>query len=192
MTNHAFVIAGLGIWAIWGLSWLAAGLWAGRSVGRAGIGRYGIQLGIAFLGFGLLFSGRPAPVHPLWLLPPWLGWAMVGLIAAGFAFAWWARIHLGALWSMAIIRREGHRIVDSGPYALVRHPIYTALIVAATGLATVKATPMAIAGAVLITLGFTLKARIEEAYLGAELGHDAYAAYRRRVPMLIPFLRPSS
>ena len=191
MERQDFAITALAIWAVWAVSWLAAGLWSARSVGRAEFRTYGRELGIAFAGFGLLFVGPPAPLHPLWLLPPWLGWAMVGLIGAGFAFAWWARIHLGALWSMAVIRREGHRIVDGGPYALVRHPIYTGVIVAAIGLAVVKATPLAIAGASLIAIGFTLKARVEEAYLSAELGHDAYGAYRRRVPMLIPFVRLS-
>ena len=189
MGNHDFVIAALIIWAVWGVSWVAAGLWAARSVGRASVGSYGFHLGIAFAGYGLLFFGRPASSHPLWLLPAWLGWSMVGLVVAGFLFSWWGRLHLGALWSATIIRREGHRIVDTGPYALVRHPIYTAIIAGAIGLAVVKATPIALAGAALIAIGFRLKARVEEDYLAAELGQDAYASYRRRVPMLIPFAK---
>jgi len=189
MGNHDFVVAALVIWVVWGVSWAAAGLWSARSVGRASVGSYGFQLGLAFAGYGLLFFGRPVSLHPLWRLPAWFGWSMVGLVAAGFLFSWWARLQLGALWSATIIRREGHRIVDTGPYAVVRHPIYTAIIAGAIGLAVVKATPMGLAGAALIAIGFSQKARVEEEYLGAELGHDAYASYRRRVPMLVPFLK---
>jgi protein-S-isoprenylcysteine O-methyltransferase Ste14 len=49
----------------------------------------------------------------------------------------------------------------------------------------------AILGAALISLGMGLKARMEEGFLTAELGADAYGSYCRRVPMLIPFLRPT-
>jgi protein-S-isoprenylcysteine O-methyltransferase Ste14 len=60
----------------------------------------------------------------------------------------------------------------------VRHPIYTGLIVA-----------LAATAAALLAIGFWLKARAEERFLSAELGAEAYGAYRRRVPMLIPFLK---
>ena len=96
---------------------------------------------------------------------------------------------LGVLWSGGIVRREGHRIVDTGPYGVVRHPICSGLILAAAGLALIKATWLALAGAALIALGFALKARVEERFLSSELGSGAYAAYRGRVPMLVPFPR---
>ena len=86
------------------------------------------QLGIAFAGYALLFGGPPRVGHPLWLLPLWLGWCLVGVIGIACLFSFWARLHLGALWSAGITLREGHRVVRSGPYAIVRHPIYTALI----------------------------------------------------------------
>jgi protein-S-isoprenylcysteine O-methyltransferase Ste14 len=107
---------------------------------------------------------------------------------AGLAFSWWARIHLGRLWSSTITRKEGHRIVDTGPYGLVRHPIYTGLIAALLVTAAVDATIMALIGAASIILRLSLKARSEERFLMIELGGEAYQAYCRRVPMLIPFI----
>jgi protein-S-isoprenylcysteine O-methyltransferase Ste14 len=106
----------------------------------------------------------------------------------GLALTWWARIHLGRLWSSAITRKEEHRLIETGPYEYVRHPIYTGLIIALLATAASEATPVAVLGAVLIALGLWLKARTEERFLLTELGPDAYESYRRRVPMLIPFV----
>ena len=79
-----------------------------------------------------------------------------------------------------------HRVVDSGPYALVRHPIYTGLFAAVIAMAILRGTPIALAGAALFVLGFTLKARVEERFLEGAL--PVYAAYRRRVGMIVPWL----
>jgi protein-S-isoprenylcysteine O-methyltransferase Ste14 len=113
-------------------------------------------------------------------------WSLVGLTAAGFVLACWARFTLGRLWSAGVERKEDHRIIEDGPYAIVRHPIYTGLLAAALALALVKATPLALIGFVLTTVGFTVKARLEERFLAAELGEAGYDNYRRRVPMLVP------
>ncbi len=126
----------------------------------------------------------------LWVLPHNAGWAMVGVAALGFLFAWWARIYLGRLWSGSITRKEGHHVVDTGPYAIVRHPIYTGLIVAGFATAAiVRGTLRGSAGAALLLIGYWLKARVEERFLRAELGAEAYDAYARKTAMLIPFVR---
>lgn len=57
----------------------------------------------------------------------------IAVMIAGFAFCWWARIHLGRLWSMRVTKKEGHHVVDTGPYGVVRHPIYTGILVAHGG-----------------------------------------------------------
>jgi protein-S-isoprenylcysteine O-methyltransferase Ste14 len=77
--------------------------------------------------------------------------------------------------------------VDSGPYALVRHPIYTGLLLALLATAAAKGTIFGVAGFLILLIGFWSKARLEERWLTAELGEDAYGSYRRRVPMLVPF-----
>lgn len=185
--NFRYVATATALWTIWGASWWIAALWIGKRVTVAPSRSFSGQLLIAFAGYGALFVEAPRVRHPLWVVPPWFGWGMVALVGGGLALSWWARIHLGALWAAGIVRREGHRIVDSGPYALVRHPIYTAIITGAIGLAAVKATPLSLVGAMLLALGFGLKAKVEERFLGAELGEADYAAYRARVPMLVPF-----
>jgi len=182
-----FRAAGL-VWLAWLVSWVAAAVWAGRMVSAAPRSSFRLQLGIAFAGYIILFGEPFRLERPLWLVGPAAGWTMVALIVAGVAFAWWARLHLGALWSGGIERREGHRIVDSGPYGLVRHPIYTGLILGSWAVAGIRATPLTLLGALLITIGFALKAKVEERFLAAELGEADYAAYRARVPMLVPFL----
>ena len=102
----------------------------------------------------------------------------------GLAFTWWARIHLGTLWSGNVTRKPDHHIIDTGPYGLVRHPIYTGLLVALYATALDRGSVLTIAGATVLTLAFAVKAGLEERFLGAELGAEIYGDYRRRVPML--------
>jgi protein-S-isoprenylcysteine O-methyltransferase Ste14 len=188
-------------WDIWIVTWIAAALWTGRTIKRPGIGREWLYRVLSLAGFVLLlvwsdkdtFGHMHGPPMPGWLgerfwMPPLtVGWAMVALAAAGFLFAWWARIHLGRLWSGSITRKEGHRVVDSGPYAIVRHPIYTGILTAAIATVVVRGTGHVILGAVLLIAAYWMKAKIEERFLRDELGPEAYDSYRRRVPMLIPF-----
>ena len=85
--------------------------------------------------------------------------------------------------------KEGHHIVDTGPYGLVRHPIYAGVMFAALATALMSASPVALVGAALTAVGFSMTARIEEGFLRRELGADAYDAYARRVGMLVPRLK---
>ncbi len=186
MVGSFFWIA-LVLWAVWLVSWHIAALWRDKPTARAPRRSYRLHFAAIALGFFLIFNtllqlGQPV----LWPVGPALGWAMEALIVAGLLFAWWARIHLGKLWSGGIERMAAHQVVDSGPYALVRHPIYTGLIAAALAVAAIRATPWALLGAALFALGFALKARVEERFLEAELG--GYEAYRTRVPMIVPFI----
>lgn len=187
-----------GIWTIWGIVWASLWLWTGRTDARASAGMQAPYRIINIAAFICLFAdsrvidGRWRPfLPPLWHVPPSLGWLMAALAAAGLLLALSARLTLGRLWSAAVTRKAEHRIVDTGPYALVRHPIYTALLMGGIALAVAKGTPLALGGLVLMVIGYSLKARVEERFLAAELGERAYAAYRRRVPMLLPFAPPA-
>ena len=135
--------------------------------------------------FGPAFA-RQSPMK-LWTVSDDFGWFLFALTALAFAFCWWARLTMGRLWSGYVARNADHRIVDNGPFAIVRHPIYTGVIFAAFLMAIDLGTAPALAGAAFFALAFWLKARIEERFLMQELGPEPYVAYRRRVPMLMPF-----
>lgn len=79
-------------------------------------------------------------------------------------------------------------MVDTGPYGIVRHPIYTGAILAAFAFAAVHARPFGFLVALVFTVFFTWRARVEERFLQEELG-AAYDGYRQQVPMLVLLLR---
>jgi protein-S-isoprenylcysteine O-methyltransferase Ste14 len=178
------------IWILWVISWVVASVWSGQTkkhVMTADSLKYRIPILLGAILF-LPWTGKILGEKPLWQFSDFGIYVMAILTVAGISFTWWARIHLGRFWSNAITHKEGHHVIDTGPYGLVRHPIYTGLIAGmlVTGIAV--GTVTAILGAVLISLGMAQKARMEEVFLSAELGAEEYGAYRRRVPMLIPFM----
>jgi protein-S-isoprenylcysteine O-methyltransferase Ste14 len=182
----------VGLWVAWWLSWLAAAVWSDRPVSRPPRRqeipyRACVVIGVVLLS-GLFRHDFRSEVI-LWQTPQAVSWTMVALAVCGFAFTWWARLHLGRLWSSNVTRKSDHRVVDSGPYAIVRHPIYTGITLATVATAVLRGTATGWAGAGLMTLGWIIKARLEEGFLREELGAEAYDTYARRVPMLVPFLR---
>jgi protein-S-isoprenylcysteine O-methyltransferase Ste14 len=178
------------LWGLWVVSWIAASAWSKRTVAAPRRGDQRLHSVIVYVGFALLalptFHLKLGP--KLWSLPPGVSWGFVGVAAAGFGVAWWARIHLGRDWSWVVTRKEDHRLVDTGPYALVRHPIYTGLIIAAVATAIVEAKAPSVVGLALFVAGLWMKARLEERFLSAELGETAYGEYVRRTGMLLPGL----
>ncbi len=177
------------LWVAWVVSWGVAAFWSNRTEKRGSI--------VGEIGFRILFwAGASLVLAPLpgwrfdaqlWRLNGALNWILVALTAAGFSFVWWARIHLGRLWSDWLTKKAGHRVVETGPYRLVRHPIYFGLIVAAFTTAIEKGTSFALSGAVILSFAFFTRARREERFLRIELGGDAYDAYARKTAMLAPF-----
>jgi protein-S-isoprenylcysteine O-methyltransferase Ste14 len=176
------------LWITWWISWGIAAFVRNRTVARPAIGSVGYRA-FNVIGAVLIFAlfGRRLVPGLTWRLSSPIAWALVVVSAIGFAFTWWARIHLGRLWSAGVVRREGHRVIDTGPYRLVRHPIYTGICLAAFATAVIEGTAIALVGAAVLTYGFYHKARLEEQFLGQELG-ASYVEYARRTPMLIPFL----
>ena len=178
------------IWIAWLVSWVVGSFFSGRTEKRV-MTVDSLAFHLPIIVGAVLMTPWTAQIlgeRPLWNFGKGGLYLLEGLTVAGTLFTWWARIHLGRFWSNAITRKEGHRVIDTGPYGLVRHPIYTGLIGAmlATGIAI--GTITALLGTLMITFGLWRKARMEEGFLTTELGADAYGAYCRRVPMLIPFL----
>ena len=186
--NLAFLRVELALLVAWSLSWLVAALvWRKKAQARAPRRSFGLTYLMTLPGIYLIYL----PIRgfdPIWRVGEVFGWGMVGLELAGIAFAWWARLEMKGLWSGGIMRTEGHRVLQSGPFAHVRHPIYTGIIAAIWAMALTRATLPALAGALLFALGFAFKARAEERFLQTALG--GYEDYRRRVPMLVPGLKP--
>jgi protein-S-isoprenylcysteine O-methyltransferase Ste14 len=181
-------------WIVWLISWFAAAAWSERTVRRPAVRREVLYrvltLAGAMLMFGFIPDGERADT-PLWPVASIIGWLLACLVICGFLFTWWARIHLGQLWSSSVTRKEHHHVVDSGPYAIVRHPIYTGLLLAIIATVLLRVTIITLTGSALIAAGIYVKARVEEEFLRQQLG-ESYDAYARRVPMLLPFLRFSA
>ena len=188
MSNPALLFAV--IWLGWLLSWTVAALWSDRIEKR--LVTWDVLVYRILIGAGVFLSlhltARHLGARRIWHVGYIGVYLLAGVTLAGILFAWWARIHLGRLWSSGVTRKENHRVVDTGPYGLVRHPIYTGLLASALATAIAQATATAIGGWILIVLGLSLKARAEERFLAAELEPMAYTSYRLRVPMLLPFI----
>jgi protein-S-isoprenylcysteine O-methyltransferase Ste14 len=136
-----------------------------------------------------LLLGNLLRVGPLKLrfLPraSWIPWAGIGLTWLGTLIAIWARYSIGAYWSGRITLKEGHRLIRSGPYGYVRHPIYTGMLVAATGTALVVGEWRGVLAVAIILVAHSLKALREERMLMREFGQE-YEDYRRSTGFLIP------
>jgi protein-S-isoprenylcysteine O-methyltransferase Ste14 len=175
-----------GLWLLWVISWVLAAGWSARTVKTTRPGERTLERLLTAAGvYGLILGGLPQISSRIYSLSAVPAWLLVALVACGFAVCWWARLHLGLMWSMDITLKNDHQVIDTGPYSQVRHPIYTGLLLAAWATAAADSTEYGFAGAALMTLGIYLKARREEQLLSSELGAP-YESYRRRVPMLLP------
>jgi protein-S-isoprenylcysteine O-methyltransferase Ste14 len=121
---------------------------------------------------------------PSGLLPFWLGAAVT---VAGILFAVWAREHLGRNWSRSVTIKEGHELITTGPYGLVRHPIYTGILIGFLGMAIAISEVRGLVVVGLIFLAFWIKLRMEEEWMRSQFG-ETYAAYSRRTAALVPYL----
>jgi protein-S-isoprenylcysteine O-methyltransferase Ste14 len=147
--------------------------------------------GILLIAGGLMLS-MPHILGPLLeqrFHPHSFGWYLVGLalVLAGLGFTVVARVWLGRNWSGMVTLKQDHELIRSGPYALVRHPIYSGLLLALIGTAIVVGRWRALIALVLFLVGILLKMRKEEQFMAEAFG-DAYARYRGEVAALVPFL----
>jgi protein-S-isoprenylcysteine O-methyltransferase Ste14 len=104
----------------------------------------------------------------------------------GMAFAVWARVHLGRNWGQPMTLREGHELVTTGPYAYVRHPIYTGIIFALFGTALAESV-LLLVPFIALFIFYVLSAATEEKHMLRQFP-DEYPKYKKRTKMLIPFV----
>jgi protein-S-isoprenylcysteine O-methyltransferase Ste14 len=180
------------LWAVWSVYWLisAAGAKAAqqRESMRSRLLHFvpmllaGILLAapdLAAAGFLCRRFVADGPIAGI------LGSATVWL---GLTLCVWARVHLGRNWSGRISLKQDHELIRTGPYALVRHPIYSGLLLAMCGTAWVRGEWRALLAVGLMTVSYWRKLRLEERLLGQTFG-DAYRDYRGRTAALVPWRR---
>ena len=182
----------LWLWCAWALYWCLTALSSKTTVRRESFAARGGYV-LALLVGGLLIVSRDLPwswlTARLWPRSFGAYWCGVALLAAGLAFAVWARVHLGRNWSGSVTVKEGHELIRSGPYAWVRHPIYTGLITAVAGTAITSGTVRAFLGLAVISASLLYKLQAEERFM-RETFPGEYERYSATVPALIPFTKP--
>jgi len=145
---------------------------------------------LVFLGAIVLLSWPHIPVswlcRPFLAQGPWTFWLGAAITAAGLLFAVWAREHLGINWSRSVTIKQDHQLIVTGPYALVRHPIYTGILTGFLGSALALAQMRGIVAFVLVLLVLWYKLRMEEQWMRTQFGAP-YEAYSRRTAALVPF-----
>src|SRR5450631_4543277 len=117
---------------------------------------------------------------------PWLAGLGLFLFAVGLGFASWARIHIGRNWGTPMSQKDDPELVTSGPYGLVRHPIYSGILLAGVGTAVALSWLWLIA-MVLAGIYFVYSATVEERYLTKQFP-DNYPMYSRSTKMLVPLI----
>jgi protein-S-isoprenylcysteine O-methyltransferase Ste14 len=185
MYAHSIIVA---LWIAVAIFWLITALSAKQTVRRQTSGSRTVQVLFTVTGYFLVFS----PGLNLGLLGyrliPYSTFANVlglALTAAGAAIAIWARIVLAGNWSSDVTVKENHALTTRGPYRLVRHPIYSGLLLAVLATAVNFGLVRCFVGWLCVFTGFLLKLRVEEQFMAREFG-EQYQQYRQHVKALIP------
>ena len=146
---------------------------------------------LTFLIAIVLFSTTRIPLRWLYLQPwpagLWPFWLGATVMVAGLLFAVWAREHLGSNWSRSVTIKQGHELITTGPYAVVRHPIYTGILAGFLGTAIALSQVRGFIAFVLIFLILWLKLRMEEQWMRSQFG-ETYATYAHQTAALVPYL----
>jgi protein-S-isoprenylcysteine O-methyltransferase Ste14 len=177
-------------WAIFAIVWIIGAFTSKRSVRRQSwASRFGM-VGLAILEYLLLLWAvsyfgfayrRFLPDSAIYL---WIGLFMT---VAGVMLAIWARATLGRNWSGIVTVKQNHKLIRTGPYALVRHPIYTGVTFAVFGTAIFDGEIRSIVLIVAMLSVFIHKMKIEEQFMTEQFGSE-YASYQQKTKALVPFL----
>jgi len=123
----------------------------------------------------------------LWPQGNWPFWLGAAVTVAGLLFAVWARVHLGRNWSRSVTIKQGHELITTGPYGVVRHPIYTGILAGFLGMAIAISQVRGFIVFLLIFFAFWLKFRMEEVWMRSQFG-ETYTTYARKTAALVPYL----
>jgi protein-S-isoprenylcysteine O-methyltransferase Ste14 len=178
------------IWTVFWVLWILPAVFGKPTRQKQATGSRILQLVLLLVAYVLIVNGSVG-----W---NWLNQRVVpagrastaagyGLLLAGMLFAGWARLFLGGNWSSNVTLKQDHTLVRSGPYRIVRHPIYTGLLVALSGTAIAIGELRCFLGVVLAAVAWKIKSISEEALMVQEFG-DQYTRYREQVKGLVPYL----
>jgi len=182
------------IWAIFGAYWiLSATRGRGHSAPPARSEPHfyrPLRISLLVLAFLLLFW-KPAAFGSLArrFMPPSDAIAIVGfaLFLVGLAIAVLARVHLGQYWSDKVMLQAGHRLIHTGPYAHVRHPIYSGVLLGIAGTALILGEWRGLLSFLLMLVNYSIKALREENILRAQFGPE-FEEYKNHTGFLLPGL----
>jgi protein-S-isoprenylcysteine O-methyltransferase Ste14 len=178
------------MWGTWMAYWVVTSIDVKATERRETSASRWLHAGPLLIAIWLLLASRTGlPWLDERFAPPLLSlyWLGAALTAGGLLFAVWARRHIGRNWSATVTLKQGHELVTSGPYALVRHPIYTGLLLAFAGTALARGEWRGIVASVMVFLALWRKLRLEERWMRERFG-ASYDDYARRVRALIPFV----
>jgi len=151
-----------------------------------------LRLLILALTFVLLLSPSLVALGPLVrrFVPDRPAIRDLGVALAGFAIFLmiWARRHLGHYWSDKVEIKTNHQLISTGPYASLRHPIYTGMLLGIAGTALAVGEWRGLVAFVLLLTNYVIKARKEERILRQKFGPE-FQEYQRRTGFLIPRIR---
>jgi protein-S-isoprenylcysteine O-methyltransferase Ste14 len=178
-------------WIVFVIYWIVGALKTRATREReSAASRIAILL-IEVTGYGLIFSPS-AGIGFLGtrFIPRTMVSAIVGVVLtwSGIGLAIWARYHLAEYWSARITIKEDHQLIRTGPYAHLRHPIYSGLVLATIGSTVVIDEWRCVFGVCLVLTGYCLKARKEETMLSQQFG-DAFREHQKHTGFLIPRFR---
>jgi protein-S-isoprenylcysteine O-methyltransferase Ste14 len=153
-----------------------------------------LRLVVLAITFALLFWNQTAiGILSGRFVPPLAAMAVVGFTIAslGLGLALWARIHLGRNWSDKVVIQAGHQLTRTGPYARLRHPIYSGVLLGVAGTALVLGEWRGVVAFALLLTNYAIKARKEDRVLAASFGAE-FQEHKRRAGFLLPKLRSRS
>ena len=179
------------MWVGWVLYWLVSSRNVKATARRESLSSRLSHVVPLLLAVVLLWARRlPLPILDERFIAQaaWPFWAGAALTATGLLFTVWALACIWATnWSGTVTIKQGHELIMTGPYAVVRHPIYTGLLLAFVGSALARAEFRGILAVALAFWSLWRKLRIEESWMREQFG-EAYQAYSRRVAALVPFI----
>lgn len=176
------------LWLAWGGYWLLAARNVKQNLGKESVAaQLGHLLPLALAALLLLMPAYPVISMPLIARTQATVYAGLALTVAGMLFTLWARASLGRNWSALVAIKHGHELIVAGPYAYVRHPIYSGLIVAFAGGCLAQGELRSLLALVIVILTFYCKLKREEQWLAQTFGTQ-YEMYKHKVKALIPYL----